>query len=166
MKYLFSECKNLIEVKNLYIKYVKENHPDLGGNTELMQDINAEYDIIKNKGLAHYLLKFGIEQNATQDFKNINLEFNSEAFINVIKFCANTSLEVELCGSWLWISGNSKEVKDKLKELGCKWSSNKSLWYYTDAPFRKRGKAWTLDQIRTTHGSKKIKYGINNLLAA
>jgi hypothetical protein len=74
---------------------------------------------------------------------------------------------VELCGSWLWISGNSKEVKDKLKELGCKWSSNKALWYYTDAPFRKRGKkAWTLDQIRNTHGSKKIKYGINNLLAA
>lgn len=166
MKYLFAECKNLIEVKNLYIKYVKENHPDLGGNTELMQDINAEYDMIKDKGLAHYLLKFGIEQNAELDSKNINLEFNSEAFINVIKFCANTSLEVELCGSWLWISGNSKEVKDKLKELGCKWSANKSLWYYTDAPFRKRGKAWTLDQIRTTHGSKKIKYGVNNLLAA
>ena len=91
MKYLFSECKNLIEVKNLYIKYVKENHPDLGGDTELMQDINAEYDIIKDKGFAHYLLKFGIEQNTT-DFKNINLEFNSEAFINVIKFCTNTSL--------------------------------------------------------------------------
>lgn len=165
MKYLFTECKNLIEVKNLYIKYVKENHPDLGGNTELMQEINAEYDIIKEKGLEFYLNSAN-KSTKDIDFKNINLDFNSEAFISVIKFCANTSLEVELCGSWLWISGNSKEVKDELKELGCKWSSNKALWYYTEAPFRKRGKAWTLDQIRTIHGSKKIKYGINNLLAA
>lgn len=165
MKYLFVDCKNLIEVKNLYIKYVKENHPDLGGDTKLMQEINAEYDIIKEKGLEFYL---NSANKSTQDidFKNINLDFNSEAFISVIKFCASTSLEVELCGSWLWISGNSKEVKDQLKELGCKWSANKALWYYTDAPFRKRGKAWTLEQIRTIHGSKKIKYGINNLLAA
>lgn len=166
MKYIFSECKSLIEVKNLYIKLVKENHPDLGGNTAIMQEINAEYDLIKDKGLAHYLLKSGIDQNSHIDFKNISLEFNSEAFINVVKFCINSNLNVELCGSWLWISGDTKEFKDKLKELSCKWSSNKAMWYYTDAPFRKRGKAWTLEQIRSVHGSKKIKPGVNNLLAA
>ena len=74
MKYLFVDCKNLIEVKNLYIKYVKENHPDLGGDTKLMQEINAEYDIIKEKGLEFYL---NSANKSTQDidFKNINLDF-------------------------------------------------------------------------------------------
>ena len=37
-------------------------------------------------------------------------------------------IEVELCGSWLWIGGNTKEHKDALKAAGCRWCSKKKLW--------------------------------------
>lgn len=165
MKNIFIECKDLISVKNLYIKLVKENHPDLGGNLELMQAINAEYDLIKEKGLEGYYHQASLSSNGL-DSKHINLDFDSEAFIAIVKFCMNTGLIVELCGSWLWISGDTKEQKDHLKELGCKWSANKAMWYYTEAPYRKKGKALTMAEIRAVHGSRKLRYGVDNLLAA
>lgn len=165
MKNIFIECKDLISVKNLYIKLVKENHPDLGGNLELMQSINAEYDLIKEKGLEGYYYYVGLS-GQTLNSDKINMDFDSEAFISIVKFCMNTGLIVELCGSWLWISGDTKEQKDHLKELGCKWSANKAMWYYTEAPYRRRGSKFTMDEIRATHGSKKLRYGVDNLLAA
>jgi curved DNA-binding protein CbpA len=132
MKNIFIDCKDLKEVKNLFIKLVKENHPDLGGNLELMQSINAEYDLIKDNGLEYYHAKAGFTTEFSKETANADLNFSSEDYLTIIKFCLNTGLDIELCGSWLWISGNTKGQKDHLKELGCKWSASKSMWYFTD----------------------------------
>jgi curved DNA-binding protein CbpA len=43
MKY-FSHCKTIEEVKAPYKELAKKNHPDRGGDTEIMQRINTEYD--------------------------------------------------------------------------------------------------------------------------
>ena len=42
----FSDCKTIEEAKRLYHKLAIKHHPDLGGDLEIMQQINAEYDII------------------------------------------------------------------------------------------------------------------------
>ena len=65
-------------------------------------------------------------------------------------------LEIELCGSWLWIGGNTKEHKDALKAARCRWSSNKKLWYWHHSEEGRkwhRGKA-TMNQIRSKYGSQ------------
>ena len=67
-------------------------------------------------------------------------------------------IEVELCGSWIWVSGETKAVKDDLKALGFKWSRNKAAWYFHRDPYHKRSKkSMTLDEIRNMYGSKKYK---------
>lgn len=43
MKY-FVECKTLDELKKLYRKLALANHPDRGGDEEVMKKINEEYD--------------------------------------------------------------------------------------------------------------------------
>ena len=43
MKYFNS--KTLDELKTEYRRLAKENHPDLGGDTETMKEINAEFDL-------------------------------------------------------------------------------------------------------------------------
>lgn len=45
MKY-FKDCLTLDEVKAMYKKLAKEHHPDHGGSTETMQQINAEYAFV------------------------------------------------------------------------------------------------------------------------
>ena len=39
----FANCNTPEEVKSKYRLLAMENHPDMGGDTRTMQDINAEY---------------------------------------------------------------------------------------------------------------------------
>jgi curved DNA-binding protein CbpA len=39
----FNDCQTLEEVKAQYKKLAKQYHPDLGGDTSTMQQINTEY---------------------------------------------------------------------------------------------------------------------------
>jgi hypothetical protein len=39
-------------------------------------------------------------------------------------------LHLEICGTWLWVTGKTFPVKDALKELGFRYSANKLSWYY------------------------------------
>ena len=43
MKY-FKNCKTLKELKDTYKKLLKENHPDNGGDLEIMKEINVQFD--------------------------------------------------------------------------------------------------------------------------
>ena len=70
-------------------------------------------------------------------------------------------VNVELCGSWLWISGDTKPHKDALKALGCMCASKKKKWYWREAG---AGRAWfpssteyNMESIRADYGSKQIK---------
>ncbi|MFQ5861498.1 MAG: hypothetical protein ACE5IC_00060 [Candidatus Brocadiales bacterium] len=64
------------------------------------------------------------------------------------------SIHVELCGSWLWITGETFPIKAELKALGFKWSKKKSAWYYHNGRYRKKSRhPWSLDKIRTRFGS-------------
>lgn len=68
-------------------------------------------------------------------------------------------VDVELCGTWLWIDGKTYEVKEQLKELGCKWSRSKKRWYWHD-PSKKgwsNGKA-DMAHIRQRYGSAWVKH--------
>ena len=73
----------------------------------------------------------------------------------------DADVKIELCGSWLWISGDTKPHKDNLKRIGCRWSNNKKQWYWRPPG---SGRAWfrssneySMEQIRSDYGSVEIK---------
>ena len=149
----FDECKGLNELKSVYRKLCKENHPDLGGDTATMQDINAAYDAAFNR---------------LKDVQNAEAEHNEkvhrtteapEAFRSVVeKLVRLEGLEVELCGSWLWIAGDTYNHREALKEAGCMWSRSKKKWYWRhaeDGARWSRGKK-TMGEIRSTYGSEYL----------
>lgn len=144
----FTNCKTLDELKAEYRRLAKENHPDHGGDTAAMQRINDEYramfELLKNK------------HNATADEYHKTTEAPDE-FIDIINALLHLGgLEVELCGSWLWIGGDTRPVKDQLKAVGCRWSSNKKLWYWRhpeDSRPYHRG-IRTMGEIRNKYGSQ------------
>lgn len=156
MKY-FINCLDLKQVKAKFKELVKVHHPDLNGELEIMQVINAEYDLIIEKGLSYYHAYYKSEKSLNENANNDNLNFSVEDYIKVIKFCLDNGLTVELCGSWLWISGDTKPCKDTLKELGCKWSISKKLWYFTDTPKRFIRSKFSMCEIRAKHGSKVFR---------
>lgn len=144
MKNYFENSKTLEELKAEYRRLARIHHPDMGGDTETMKQINAQYEAA-----------FNAMNGASDQPRN---ETAGE-FIRVIDALMKLSgLNVELCGSWLWISGDTKPVKEDLKAAGCRWASKKSMWYWhpsDQAPKHSRGSS-SMEQIRSKYGSRVL----------
>lgn len=157
MKY-FEHCKTLDELKKEYRRLAMQHHPDVGGDLETMKAINNEY-------AARFEILKGQHNARAADDETGKTYATTEApeeFIAIIENLLRLDgLEVELCGSWLWIGGNTREHKDELKAAGCRWSSSKKLWYWRHA---EDGHRWhkgnkTMSQIRTKYGSQTYRSG-------
>lgn len=75
-----------------------------------------------------------------------------------IKAIKALGLVCELVGSWVWVSGKTKEQKEGLKKLGCRWAPKKKVWYYHTGPahhYRRRSEK-DLDEIKAKYGCQKI----------
>ena len=150
---------NVEDLKSIYRKLALENHPDRGGDKVKMQEINAEYAFLfESLKDVHKSSRPDGPRTYTAEQKT---KETPEDFINI---CAELfkldGLEVELCGRWLWIGGNTMQHKDRLKVLGCKWSKGKQKWSWhfpEDAAMSYKGKkAWSMDRIRLQFGSERL----------
>ena len=155
----FENCTTLDELKREYRRLALENHPDRGGNTKTMMKINAEYEARHEALQAAY--------NATVEPEKQKHETASE-YINIIeKLMKIKGITVELCGSWLWISGDTRNVREALKAAGCKWAAKKGMWYWHPGDYRRMGKGtYTMGYIRAKYGSYAIAHGDTELATA
>lgn len=148
-----TQLKTLDDLKKAYRKLAMKHHPDVGGSTQDMQEINAEYDRLfarlKDRHNAQADAGHGTRtEETTDDYKRI---------IDIL--IKLDGLNIELCGSWLWIGGDTRKHKDALKAAGCQWCSKKKLWSWHPAGQRKRYYKGNKDMtyIRSKYGSQKIK---------
>lgn len=138
------------DIKAIYRKLASANHPDKGGDTETMQIINTAFA---------ELCKF-FECNQTLD---INEDGNEEAkqfdfsFISELKMMHGVIIEV--CGYWIWLTGDTYSHHEKIKALGFKFSGAKKAWYWSptinQSAYRRGCKS--MKGIRTQYGSSIIK---------
>jgi len=135
MKY-FENCTTSEEIKKTYLRLSKEFHPDLGGSNELMKELNNQYD------------------NITKNKKDFDCVINLKSIIK--KLIVFNNISIEICGSWLWVSGNTYPIKNELKELGLRWNSKKKSWYFAGSKSYNK-KSYSMKNIREMHGSKFIK---------
>lgn len=140
----FDSCTTLEEVKKKYRDLAKLYHPDKGGDLETMQKLNAEYDKIINSG------KF--------EFKNKTEHEEAIKYKDLIaQLVVLDGLIIEVIGYWVWLSGNTKAHKEKLKELKFFWSHDKQMWYWRPESWAKvwnRSKPMDMDEIRRRFNSQ------------
>ena len=148
----FNNPTTLSELKEQYKKLCMQNHPDLGGNTADMQEINNEYELLFEK------LK-NVHRNSEGETYTKESTETAEEFIHIIEVLTPLkNILVEICGSWIWVSGNTKEHKDILKGLHFKYAYRKEAWYFHTEPYKKKGKReLTLDEIRDMFGSQSYQ---------
>lgn len=149
----FRDCKTAEQGKQLYRELVRKFHPDNGGSGEEIKEINSEFKTWWERFKDIHTAKDGSTYKAKESTKE-----TAEEFMEIIKNLSTLpGIEVEICGSWLWISGNTYPVKDSLKSFGCGFSSSKKKWYWTKEEFTKRKcRAKTMAQIRFRYGSEKV----------
>ena len=156
MKKFFENIETAEELKKAYHKLAIKLHPDNGGDAEQFKAMNSEFQRLFERLKNVHKNKDGEKWEATGDRATSE---TAEEFMNIIsKLMFIKDLKVELCGSWIWVSGKTKEYKELLKELTFKYSSNKQMWYYQRDGVRKYHKqAWTIDQIRSAYGSRTFR---------
>jgi hypothetical protein len=74
------------------------------------------------------------------------------------------NIEIELIGNWLWVSGDTKPVKNLIQAIEisdlmkCKFMSKKEKWAFHPANWKKKGKRIVSHQaIRDYYGTTKIE---------
>lgn len=162
MKY-FNTCKTAEECKSLYRKLAKMYHPDnTNGDDTIIKQINAEYVIVWERLKD---IHFNAETGERFTSENKTTE-KPEEFIEIIRNLSTLSgINVELCGRWLWITGNTYPVKTQLFTFGCKYSKSKKAWYWAKDinPLKyKHGKS--MKAIRQQYGSQNIHLNPSPLL--
>ena len=151
----FRDCKTAEELKKAYREWAKKLHPDLGGNAEEFKAMQNEYEKLWER------LK-NVHQNAKGETYTKTSDTTTETpqeFINIINTLIRLrGIEVEICGSWIWVSGDTRTHKEILKQLGFKWAHKKKAWYYHKDKFRKKShEELTMDEIRDMFGSKRYE---------
>jgi len=145
----FQECASLDEVKAMYKKLAKQYHPDLGGDTEMMQQINLEFreasaKVINGSGLT--------EEEATE-----KIRFSEEYRQAIEKVIHLEGITIEVIHKWIWVTGQTRKHKDTLKAAGYFFASKKQAWYFrTDEYKVKKGGKKDLDEIRAKYGSEIV----------
>lgn len=147
------------EMKAQYRALCFAHHPDKGGDTRTMQEINAEWAMIQAREA--WTEASERQQKAHADGKKSAGDYHdlnevTEILRAKIELALNLDgVEVELMGLWVWLTGNTKAHKETLKENGFKWSPKKTAWYYAGVPTFNR-KETSLDEIRNAYGSQSF----------
>lgn len=135
-------------LKSAYRTACKKYHPDVNPDgLELMKLINAAYEFLK-KNMSRW------------SFHQVNDDIPIDEILQEIlsKIRHIPGIDLEICGTWLWVSGNTKPYKELFKEAGLRWAPKKFRWYWRPEGYRKRTRhVFDMDEIRATFGSQELE---------
>lgn len=163
MKFLKGNYNNLQELKKEFKKMVMQYHPDHRKDENLTSDqINEDFRTLKDEynKIVEYLASgrsWEAKQEESEQVPNYELILRP-----LIKWaCRFENIEIVAIGSWLWIGGDTKPIKEQLKEKGFKWSTIKKKWYYNTSDkkykYYKGRKLYNFEELKELHKSQVIK---------
>ena len=145
----FKGVDGINEAKKIYKTLAKKLHPDVGGSEEEFKLLNAIYN---------HVLEHGIY------FSNES-KFDLELEKIISKILHYEDIIIEVVGSWIWLDGDTKPLKDTLKDLGFKWASKKKKWYYGEMKGRNL-KPKSMDDIKAKYGCETLRTKSRKRLAS
>ena len=136
------------ELKSMYRQLAMKHHPDRGGDTEAMKAVNAEYDAL-------FPLLKNVHKNKDGETYHKESTETADYFKSLIdELMRMDNIVIEVMGCFVWVTGETKPHKDKLKALKFQWHTKKVAWYLKPEDYRKRSrKEYGLDEIRRMYGT-------------
>ena len=148
----FTNCETIEDVKKLYKKLAHKLHPDCGGSAEEFAQMSAEYEVAFNR------LKNTFRNVEGEKYQRETTETPQQYKDIIDQIIHFEDVKIEIIGTWIWVSGETRPYKDILKALHFNWCKNKVAWSYHSEPWKKTSnKRTTLDDIRNLYGSEEIK---------
>ena len=111
--------------------------------------IQAEYEV-----LAHILEQEDGEDRYQQLQAGEN-EVDEQLIAQYLKVY-DLPLTIEIVGTWLWVSGDTRSHKEAIKTAGFFWSHAKKMWYWRHPSKRGWSSGKSLDEIKTKYRTKSL----------
>lgn len=154
------------ELKKAYRDIMKKYHPDLNPNdekkcTEICKEINNEFEFLFNILPNKRINKDGKEYETNKEFKT------PQEYMNIInKLIKYSNLRIDIIGSWIWISGETKPIKETLKKLNFKWHNIRNAWYLKFTTYKSTLSNLSFEELQEIYDGKTIytKNENNNFL--
>lgn len=151
MKY-FARCTSPDELRSLYRQLALQYHPDRGGNGRIMQEINDEYhDLLKSMNGREFKRTTDAagRETWTYYYNQQKEEELAEAVERILSITGGRNdIDITVVGLWIWITGNTRPIKNDLKSAGCWWNHKRSAWNWHSAEIRSHyNRNVTLDDI-------------------
>lgn len=138
------------DAKRAYRKASMKYHPDRNpAGLEMMKAVNTAWATLQ-------AWDFNADPVSVKEGKN---NFYGDALNEALNAIIDLpGIRIEICGAWVWVSGDTKPVKDTLKEAGYKWASKKFQWYFRPEEYFSKSRGnWSMDDIRTHYGSEEVQ---------
>lgn len=155
----FNNVKTAEELKRQYRRLTLQFHPDRGGSEEDMEKINAEYNyLLRRVGHIHEKEDGEMwEETNKQDRYSCNIDDLDDGFREVLDALLKLkNITIQLVGSWIWISGDTKDVREDLKKAGCKYSGKRVMWYWHEGSKRRKASKLSYNEICEKYGCKNV----------
>lgn len=135
------------DIKSAYRRACSMYHPDRNpAGLEMMKLVNAAY-----QALSDYVAGSDEDVDYMKE-NNLGDELN-----NALNAIIGLGLDIEICGSWIWVSGDTKPHREILKSAGYRWAPKKLMWSFCGGErTTSRGK-FSMDDIRLRHGSVNVR---------
>ena len=140
-------------VKKLYRSLAAKHHPDKGGDTRTMQEINADFDKAMKVAASGSGRQAENERSAARPLRE------------AIEFAVTLpdDVKVVIRGLWLWLEGNTFGSRERIKSFQSsdgkrfKWAAKKRAWYFAGVPAANRKRTYSLDEIDRMHGHQLVE---------
>jgi curved DNA-binding protein CbpA len=140
-------------IKSMYRKACSQYHPDRNpAGLEMMKLVNLAFESLAdviNGGQFDYSVKADNVSSA-----NVDLGEELNKALNAV---IGLGLKIEICGSWIWVSGDTKPHKEVLKAAGYRWAPKKLMWSFCGGSRTSSRGKFSMDDIRLRHGSVYVK---------
>ena len=153
-------AKTLDELKAQYYSLARKHHPDVGGDTEIMQQLNAEYSLRtklfkagfnvsapstdetaprrnrknspkENPNATTEWERLGITQDAYEAYQGVCVLRESERY--------PFGIVVKIVRGQVQVGGKATYFyRERLKQLGFLWNSSARYWFFVRKPLSKK----------------------------